>query len=113
LEPNQHSAQRTKFAATDGNALGQQLLFHWAHLLFRLPHNVNQHAGLISQQACQNFNRRAKDLARLRRCPKLINRTPGPDVRAYQHTRLYAKSGGRNWGVKCEIKKHIMDTGHK
>src|SRR5213078_2092147 len=47
------------------------------------------------------------------RCPELVNRAPGPDVRAYQHARLYAKSGGRNWNVKCEIEKHIMDTCHQ
>jgi len=43
----------------------------------------------------------------------LINRAPRPDVRAYQHTRLYTKSGGRNWNVKSEIEKHIMDARHQ
>src|SRR5205823_3842481 len=78
-----------------------------------LSHNINQHTGLISQQPRQNFDRRAKNLARLHRCPELVNRAPGPDMRAYQHARLYTKSGGRNWNVKSEIEKHIMDPRHQ
>ena len=34
-------------------------------------------------------------------------------MRAYQHARLYAKSGGRNWNIECEIEKHIMNTRHQ
>jgi hypothetical protein len=47
------------------------------------------------------------------RFAELVNRTPGPNVRAYHQVWLYAKSGSRNWGVECEVIKHIMDTRHQ
>ena len=69
--------------------------------------------ALISQQARQDFNRRSKHLTGLHRRPELVDRTPRAGVRAYQHARLYAKSGGGNWGIKREIEKHVMYTRHQ